>query len=80
MWKHCTLFQKKTPTRQNGRHTQSYFDFAEGNRVKNTTIKIRFIAEKLHLLALRKNKIPIFYSVCSEKCCLLLTQVLVLEM
>lgn len=55
MWKRCTLFQK-TPTQSNSTDTQSCLDFAEGNGVKNTTLKIRFMAEKLHLLAPQKKK------------------------
>lgn len=65
MRKRCTLFQK-TPTQSNGTDALSHAStLPRETGVKNTTIKIRFMAEKLHLLALQKNKknlkIPHFY-------------------
>lgn len=73
--KACTLFQN-THTVKWHRRTQSCFYFAKGNGVKNTTIKIIFISEKLQLLASTKSRFLFF----SGGRWLSLTQVLVLKM
>lgn len=57
--KACTLFQNTHMAKWH-RHTLSRFFFAKGSGVKNTTIKMIFIVEKLQFLASAKSHFLFF--------------------